>query len=109
MPGRAAPARRRMSKCAPCGRNTVCKGPTGACRSGTFNQSYVLDERGLCTLVHSALTKRRHALSLKRQTKDPGGRDQLALLAKGWRRRRNRPGNAQAKGPLGDDTLESDL
>jgi hypothetical protein len=31
------------------------------------------------------------------------------MMPAGWRRRRNRPGNAQAHGPLGDDTLESDF
>ena len=55
----------------------------------------------------SALTNRaRFRLLGRRQFKTPSGRVRAAH-APARRRRRNRPGNAQAEGPLGDDALES--
>src|SRR6266404_3649294 len=38
---------------------------------------------------------------------NPAGETGCAARRRGWRRRRNRPGNAQANGPQGDDALES--
>jgi hypothetical protein len=61
------------------------------------------------THAHRIDKKASCANSNKVRSKDPSGRDQLTRDAASWRRRRNRPGNAQAHGPLGDDTLESDF
>lgn len=70
-------------------------------------QAEALAKRTLCKLKLYALTKARHSLSVKNvSSKDPR-RKSPARGNPLWRRRRNRPGNAQAKGPLGDDTLES--
>ena len=62
-----------------------------------------------CKALFFALTKRRRSLHLTASDQRPRRKSPAYALSGCWRRRRNRPGNAQAKGPLGDDTLERGL